>query len=1106
MRTVRFPHRFRPAILAALTFLGILAFGAGTAGAASLEASFETVSPVSDVRVGYLDAGVQFGPKSGASWRLDVTLDAAGPVGDVQPSQGVMLSAEGSRVDYAFSSTLTGSYENTSRGIVQTFEIAAPPSSGTMVAIELALGGNVTARFDRKLLNMVEFQSAGKTVLRLAAVVATDATGAEVPIAVELDGSVLRIVMQRAAAEYPVTVEGVFAGPKTRRTRPAFDASVPDAPLTPMAPPANDLCVGAIVIPSGGAFPHTTANVNLSEATTVGDPAEATCAFEGEPLTRSIWYSFTPSASGTYTFSTCADTPTATTVDDTVMALYTSTGGCAGTLTEVPGACDDDSCVTEALQAFLSAPLTSGTTYYLVVWNLGPAPQVGFQNVQLVVGASTPNPPPNDTCGGAVVVPGAGPFPFLSPTIANVSDAGTADDPPAPSCLPGGFVSSRSVWYSFTPSATGPYVISTCSEGGETATTTKDTIIAIYTSAAGCAGPFTEIPTVGSSDGCDDDTCGGVESLQSYLPTSLAAGTQYWILVSQVDNDPLPTGETALQLRVASATAPVNDTCTAATGLTLNIPVAGTTLIAVDDYRSPAVAGCYSGVGNTTTSAEGRDVVYAFTPPITASYSFKITGYDGTSGRNLAVYVASDCPTAGAPPRTVTCVKGANRNSSSSSEEVNCISLTAATPAYVYVDETSATSGSTFTLEVNRCFVETEPNDTPATASVKTCGTEGTITPAFEVDFFALGTHPAGNRIFAMADGAAAGTTDFDLRVTTDLDTIEFDDVNLVPPFGELSPVIAGAPLTAAASYLRVNISPLSGIQASEPYRLYSAKQPPIASAAAETEPNGTTAQASSAPGGYFLGTLAAPAPSTDVDLYSFTATVGDLIFLAVDGDPTRDNTPINAALALLNTAGTTLVAVNDGAFVSSVESGLGGVNKTTPFSPGEGLTWRARYTGTYYARVAVGAALVDPSGAGNYLLSVSLNCQPTDDPDGDGATGANDCAPNDPGVMAIPGEVPSLVFSTKTALAWATASGGSSATYDAVRGDRTALPVGPGGGEETCFPGLATTTVTDSTLPPQGNGFWYLARARNSCGVGTYGRQGLRGVPGTVRTTTTCP
>ncbi|MBS1153016.1 MAG: hypothetical protein H6Q89_4714, partial [Myxococcaceae bacterium] len=108
------------------------------------------------------------------------------------------------------------------------------------------------------------------------------------------------------------------------------------------APPPNDLCPGAEGIPASGPFPYLTATVpNLDEATTSTTDPTRTC----QPnVSRSVWYTFSPAASGTYAIASCAEAPTASTVDDTVIAIYTSAGGCAGPFTQLAGGCDDDSC------------------------------------------------------------------------------------------------------------------------------------------------------------------------------------------------------------------------------------------------------------------------------------------------------------------------------------------------------------------------------------------------------------------------------------------------------------------------------------------------------------------------------------------------------------------------------------------------------------------------------------------------------------------------------------------------------------------------------------------------------------------------------------------
>ena len=73
---------------------------------------------------------------------------------------------------------------------------------------------------------------------------------------------------------------------------------------------------------------------------------------------------------------------------------------------------------------------------------------------------------------------------------------------------------------------------------------------------------------------------------------------------------------------------------------------------------------------------------------------------------------------------------------------------------------------------------------------------------------------------------------------------------------------------------------------------------------------------------------------------------------------------------------------------------------------------------------------------------------------------------------------------------------------YDVVRGSLSALPFGPGGGDEVCFDDLSGPTLADATLPAPGTGFWYLSRGENACGNGSYGQQS----DGAPRSTTTCP
>ena len=432
--------------------------------------------------------------------------------------------------------------------------------------------------------------------------------------------------------------------------------------------------------------------------------------------------------------------------------------------------------------------------------------------------------PPNDTAAGAEVIPASGPFPHLTATTADITDATSAGDPPAPSCAFMGGPVSRGIWYRFTPAATAEYRLSVAADE-PTATTVDDTTLGVYTSTGGAVGPFTELPTAGISDGCDEDTA-ITEPFQSILTTQLTGGTEYWFVVFKWDM-PAPTaGNTAVQMRVSRTLPPVNDDAASALPLSLNLPVDGTTVGAEDDYELSG-AGCFSGAGNPPSTADGRDAVYAFQAPSAGDYAFRAKTRGGI-GNNRVPYVASSLPGPGPPGQAVTaCLAAANRTgiSGTAIEEVSPVSLAGGQTVFVVVDQSSV-PGAPFTLVAERIALEAEPNDTPATANtVPDCGQRGAIVPAADIDFFALGTAAPGSREFSMVDGGASASTDADLRVTTATDTLEYDDLDAEGLFGGLAPVISGTPLDGTAAFLR--ISSFNAAVQVEPYRLYSSASAP---------------------------------------------------------------------------------------------------------------------------------------------------------------------------------------------------------------------------------------------------------------------------------------
>jgi len=597
-------------------------------------------------------------------------------------------------------------------------------------------------------------------------------------------------------------------------------------------------------------------------------------------------------------------------------------------------------------------------------------------------------PPTNDVCIGAEIIPSNATFPYLT-AVTVISDATTIGDPPLPSCA---FDTrfSHSIWYTFTPRDTAFYTISSCADA-PTMTTVPDTLMAIYTSNVGCPGATNELPFGTSTLGCADDTC-GPGFTQAAITTRLLADATYYIVVWQFDPATPPPNAT-VQLQVSKTLPPSNDSLAGAIDVFLNLPVLGTTVLASNDYQLPAGSTCFTNsgqIGNATGSmAPGRDVVYSFTAPAAGTYSIKVNNYRSSCWDkvgdcyDLVIYAASSLPT-GPPPATVTsCLSAANRNPATEAEEILCLPLTAAQKIYIVVDEDLfSPGGSIFTLEVTKCLRETEPNNTWINAGLLSFGIEGTIQPSSDIDYYSLGAPPAGSRVFAMLDGSAANVPNFQMRVIavstnapTSTNTLEFDADNNDPLFGEKSANVAGTPLTGIPTFLRVTGG---GALAEEPYRLYAVVQPPFTNATMETEPNDTIGSPNPmAANNYFYGALAGPAPSTDVDVYPFSVEaadgVSDLIFLSLDGDPLRNNTPINAKLELLDESGDVLVAVDDTAGTSSTTASTG-FTGTTPNSPGEAIIYRTLADGTYYARVSLSPNATALNGAGDYLLSISRN------------------------------------------------------------------------------------------------------------------------------------
>jgi hypothetical protein len=109
------------------------------------------------------------------------------------------------------------------------------------------------------------------------------------------------------------------------------------------------------------------------------------------------------------------------------------------------------------------------------------------------------------------------------------------------------------------------------------------------------------------------------------------------------------------------------------------------------------------------------------------------------------------------------------------------------------------------------------------------------------------------------------------------------------------------------------------------------------------------------------------------------------------------------------------------------------------------------------------------------------------------------DCAPGDPAVFAAPPEVLDVRVERPTGgdlISWedVQAVAGSGTVYDLLAGSLDALRAAGDFSGATCAgAGLSGASIASPVSdPPPGEGVYYLVRARNVCGAGTYGDSGL--------------
>jgi hypothetical protein len=273
--------------------------------------------------------------------------------------------------------------------------------------------------------------------------------------------------------------------------------------LTIAAGPPPDPCEGfdnSCINPDVvtiGSYDIVTAPCGDVDYTGLCDPGD----FGDDILSNAYFLQFTPDADDTYTVSTCNSA-----AFDTRIGIQT---GCDPSTVI---ACLDDTDGCEGFTTTLSADLTGGETYFIVIAGYG-AGDAGNATVQISAGdAPDPCEGYTNNCDAPEVLSGDGDFAFENLCA---QSAGDRQFDMTGFCDPGDFgddIVWNTYYFEYTAQADGDYTFSTCGQA------TFDTRLFVASS----CDPST---TIACNDDGTDDAGAACEGFTSNIQVSLTSGT-----------------------------------------------------------------------------------------------------------------------------------------------------------------------------------------------------------------------------------------------------------------------------------------------------------------------------------------------------------------------------------------------------------------------------------------------------------------------------------------------------------------------------------------------------------------------------------------------------
>ncbi|MFM2048733.1 MAG: hypothetical protein RI955_1281, partial [Bacteroidota bacterium] len=317
--------------------------------------------------------------------------------------------------------------------------------------------------------------------------------------------------------------------------------------------------------------------------------------------------------------------------------------------------------------------LNASTTYYFMIDGRGNS--TGVFNVMIDV---APPPPANDTICSAVTM-------LINNTYNGDNTDALPTDPRDADVQAAGYNCSGSIsgsmWYKYTPAASGNYNINTASF----ANVGLSTMISYYT-ATSCTGTLTMV-------NCYTGPSGNNLTNNATYTTFMTGGQIYYFMVEGANN-----GNTSGTFSIGitqGPPSPANDTICGALTLVLNtVVIDDNTNALVNDPMNQAIIA--AGYANNVCGTPNNILWYKFTAPDTANYVIETTS-PATGGlhAHVGVFAATRCDTNAFTPNPDRCYEGCNIGTTKD----DTVKLNGGITYYIFVDGYQGSKGQ-YTIEI----------------------------------------------------------------------------------------------------------------------------------------------------------------------------------------------------------------------------------------------------------------------------------------------------------------------------------------------------------------------------------------------------------------------